>query len=143
MLSTMYIQTSIRIWIRVGARINKSNCLFLFFLSNYCAKLWKELQRRLWIIFDQWPKLHLGLDALSNQKILKGMSKYLFKDVGTTGQLALLNYWKADKMWFLQSYFHSGPYLYLVWYKVFSIFLVIIDTRVTFTNSMLIFFNTF
>ena len=24
-------------------------------------------------IFDQWPKLHLGLDALSNQKILKGV----------------------------------------------------------------------
>ena len=25
------------------------------------------------IIFDQWPKLHLGLDALRNQKILKGI----------------------------------------------------------------------
>ena len=25
------------------------------------------------VIFDQWPKLHLGLDALSNQKILKGI----------------------------------------------------------------------
>ena len=24
------------------------------------------------VIFDQWQKLHLGLDALSNQKILKG-----------------------------------------------------------------------
>ena len=24
-------------------------------------------------IFDQWLKLHLGLDALSNQKILKGI----------------------------------------------------------------------
>ena len=24
-------------------------------------------------IFDQWPKLHLGLDALSNQKILNGI----------------------------------------------------------------------
>ena len=23
--------------------------------------------------FDQWPKLHLGLDALSNLKILKGV----------------------------------------------------------------------
>ena len=29
------------------------------------------------VIFDQWPKLHLGLDALSNQKILKGVL-YLF-----------------------------------------------------------------
>ena len=25
------------------------------------------------VIFDQWPKLHFGLDALSNQKILKGV----------------------------------------------------------------------
>ena len=25
------------------------------------------------VIFYQWPKLHLGLDALSNQKILKGV----------------------------------------------------------------------
>ena len=24
-------------------------------------------------IFDQWPKLHLGLGALSNQKILNGI----------------------------------------------------------------------
>ena len=24
------------------------------------------------VIFDQWLKLHLGLDALSNQKIVKG-----------------------------------------------------------------------
>ena len=26
------------------------------------------------VIFDQLPKLHLGLDVLSNQKILKGIS---------------------------------------------------------------------
>ena len=25
------------------------------------------------VIFDKWLKLHLGLDALSNQKILKGI----------------------------------------------------------------------
>ena len=25
------------------------------------------------VIFDQWPKLHLDLDSLSNQKILKGI----------------------------------------------------------------------
>ena len=25
------------------------------------------------VIFDQWPKLYLGLDALSNQKILNGI----------------------------------------------------------------------
>ena len=25
------------------------------------------------VIFDQWPKLHIGLDALSNQNILNGI----------------------------------------------------------------------
>ena len=25
------------------------------------------------VIFDQWPKLNLGLDVLSNRKILKGV----------------------------------------------------------------------
>ena len=25
------------------------------------------------VIFDHWPKLHLGLDAINNQKILKGI----------------------------------------------------------------------
>jgi hypothetical protein len=32
---------------------------------------------RLQLIFDQWLKLHLGLDVLSNQKILNG-SKYFY-----------------------------------------------------------------
>ena len=31
----------------------------------------KRYEDKLRVIFDQWPKLHLGLDALSNQKILK------------------------------------------------------------------------
>jgi hypothetical protein len=33
----------------------------------------KRYEDNLRIIFDQWPKLHLGLDALSNQKILNGI----------------------------------------------------------------------
>ena len=33
----------------------------------------KRYKDDLRVIFDQWPKLHLGLDALSNQKILKGV----------------------------------------------------------------------
>ena len=33
----------------------------------------KRYQDNLRVIFDQWPKLHLGLDALNNQKILKGI----------------------------------------------------------------------
>ena len=31
----------------------------------------KRYEDNLRVIFDQWPKLHLGLDALSNQKFLK------------------------------------------------------------------------
>jgi hypothetical protein len=33
----------------------------------------KRYEDDLRVIFDQWLKLHLGLDALSNQKILKGI----------------------------------------------------------------------
>ena len=33
----------------------------------------KRYKDDLRVIFDQWQKLHLGLDALSNQKILKGI----------------------------------------------------------------------
>ena len=39
----------------------------------------------LMVIFDQWPKLHLGLDALSNQKILKGIYYlYIYRRFFTT-----------------------------------------------------------
>ena len=33
----------------------------------------KRYKDDLRVIFDQWPKLHLGLNALSNQKILNGV----------------------------------------------------------------------
>ena len=33
----------------------------------------KRYKDGLRVIFDQWPKLHFDLDALSNQKILKGV----------------------------------------------------------------------
>ena len=33
----------------------------------------KRYENNLMVIFDQWPKLHLDLDALSNLKILKGV----------------------------------------------------------------------
>ena len=33
----------------------------------------KRYEDDLRVIFDQWPKLQLGLDSLSNQKILKGV----------------------------------------------------------------------
>ena len=41
----------------------------------------KRYKDRLRVIFDQWPKLHLGLDALNNQKILKG-TYLLYKVIG-------------------------------------------------------------
>ena len=37
----------------------------------------KRYEANLRVIFDQWPKLHLGLNALSNQKILKGTIYYV------------------------------------------------------------------
>ena len=33
----------------------------------------KRYEDNLRVIFDQWPELHLLLDALSNQKILNGI----------------------------------------------------------------------
>ena len=33
----------------------------------------KRYEDKLRVIFDQWTKLHLGLDALNNQKILNGI----------------------------------------------------------------------
>ena len=33
----------------------------------------KRYEDDLRVILDQWSKLHLGLDALSNQKIFKGI----------------------------------------------------------------------
>ena len=33
----------------------------------------KRYEDTLRVIFDQWPKLHLGLDALCNHRILNGI----------------------------------------------------------------------
>ena len=33
----------------------------------------KRYEDDLRVIFDQWPKLHLGLDVLSNQRILNSI----------------------------------------------------------------------
>ena len=38
-------------------------------LLNFC----KRYEDKLMVIFDPRSKLHLGLDALNNQKILKGI----------------------------------------------------------------------
>ena len=41
----------------------------------------KRYENDLRVIFDHWPKLHLALDALSNQKILKGIYSKLTGNV--------------------------------------------------------------
>jgi hypothetical protein len=41
-------------------------------VNDPLLKSGKRYDDDLGVIFDQWQKLHLGLDALSNQKILNG-----------------------------------------------------------------------
>ena len=41
----------------------------------------KRYEDNLRVIFDQWPKLHLGLDALGNQKILNGIYYLLYNNI--------------------------------------------------------------
>ena len=45
-------------------------------LLNFVKRYKDDLR----VIFDQWPKLHLGLDALSNQKILNGVYSVAYKN---------------------------------------------------------------
>ena len=48
----------------------------------------KRYEDDLRVIFDQWPKLHLGLDALSNQKNLE---RYLI-DTYASFLVSLMNF---------------------------------------------------
>ena len=42
-------------------------------VNGTLLNLGKRYEDKLRVIFYQWPKLHLGLDALSNQKTLNGI----------------------------------------------------------------------
>jgi hypothetical protein len=42
-------------------------------VNGTLLKFGKRYEDDLMVIFDQWQNLHLGLDALSNQKILNGI----------------------------------------------------------------------
>ena len=54
--------------------VSKIVTFFVFPCSiGYSDSLPRYYLNGLNVIFDQWQKLHLGLDALSNQKILKGI----------------------------------------------------------------------
>ena len=71
---------TIKIWISASTFPTKYNfehlskiiskSTSLDFLTAPCLKRYKDNLR---VIFDQWPKLNLGLDSLSNQKILNGI----------------------------------------------------------------------
>ena len=53
----------------------------------------KRYEDTLRVIFDQWPKLHLGLDALSNQKTLISFSscqRNLIKTFQIEGMIELI-----------------------------------------------------
>ena len=62
-----------------GTKINermKYSTLKTLIFSSYGGSLLnfgKRYEDDKLVIFDQWQKLHLGLDAPSNQKILKGI----------------------------------------------------------------------
>ena len=47
--------------------------LFSTMVNGTLLNFGKRYEDDLRVIFDQWSKLHLSLDALSNQKILKGV----------------------------------------------------------------------
>ena len=52
----------------------------------------KRYEDNLRVIFDQWPKLHLGFDALSNQKILKGVQLHTAKTKQIIQRLSKVKY---------------------------------------------------
>ena len=59
-------------WSKVNDLLITHTCYWIHQKKNWKKEIsrWKY---DIWVIFDQWQKLHLGLDALSNQKILKGI----------------------------------------------------------------------
>ena len=55
-----------------NGRMKESTLKTLIFSSSL-LNFGKRYEDDIWVIFDQWQKLHLVLDALSNQTILKGI----------------------------------------------------------------------
>ena len=50
------------------------------------------------VIFDQWPKLHLALDALSNQKILNSIYYQATNPVEQKHQPKMLTFFCFEEM---------------------------------------------
>jgi hypothetical protein len=55
------------------AAIFKFSFIFEQSINGTLLNFGKRYEDNSRVIFDQWPKLHLGSDALSNQKILNGI----------------------------------------------------------------------
>ena len=60
----------------------KSSLYLLQKFSSAIGNFGKIYEDDLRVIFDQWPKLHLGLDALNNKKILKKVNNVDHRRVG-------------------------------------------------------------
>ena len=74
-----------------------------------CQTLVRDMKMTLRVIFDQWLKLHLGLDALSNPKNLKRMeltSAFLYAMISTTIVSLFLS--KAFIVWKKKNGVHSN-----------------------------------
>ena len=54
-------------------------CIIKTMVNGTLINFGKRYKDNLRVIFDQWPKLHLGLDALSNQKIFNGIQESCIK----------------------------------------------------------------
>ena len=59
--------------------------LIITMVNGTLLNFGKRYKDDLRLIFDQWPKMHLGLDALSNQKILNG----IYYTIGKWGVIAI------------------------------------------------------
>ena len=58
------------------SRVEFTTVIILFIstmVNGTLLNFGKKYEDDLSVIFDQWAKLHLGLDALSNQKTLNGV----------------------------------------------------------------------
>jgi hypothetical protein len=60
------------------------------------------------LIFDQWQKLHLGLDALSNQKFLKGIYEAIFTKLSVVSVFNISKeFFKRKAQYVIHAYFDS------------------------------------
>ena len=70
-----FCATGLNFGTKNNGRMKQSTLKNLIFASygGSLLNFGKRYEDDIRVIFHQWQKLHLGLDALSNQKILKGI----------------------------------------------------------------------